>query len=121
MQGVNLRAECRLLIFLFYFAFGVAMNLILVTVGLRNAFQDEEGFKNYFMCEAFGSDPDDPCVLEVDRHRDHALMIVAIIVQSFAPCVSLVYIIPVDKVKTQWNKSHATPKSEIFASNYNLS
>jgi hypothetical protein len=56
------------------------------------------------MCEAFGFDPDNPCVLEVDRHRDHALTILAITVQNLAPCVALVYIIPVDKVKAQWNK-----------------
>ena len=71
------------------------------------------------MCEALGLDPDDLCVLEVDRHTDHALTIVAIIVQSIAPCVTLVYIIPVDKVKNQWSKSHATSKSATFASKYN--
>jgi hypothetical protein len=48
------------------------------------------------MCEAIGFDPDNPCVLEVDRHRDHALDILAFTIQSFAPCIALVYIIPVD-------------------------
>ena len=72
------------------------------------------------MCEAFGSDPDDPCVLEVDRHRDHAFTILAIIVHSFAPCVALVYIVPVDKVKAQWNKSHTQSKSATFASSYDI-
>jgi hypothetical protein len=62
------------------------------------------------MCEAFGSDPDNPCVLELDRHRDHALDILALTIQSFAPCVALVYIIPVDKVKARWNKSLASLK-----------
>ena len=61
----------------------------------------------------------DPCVLEVDRHRDHILSIVAIIVQNFAPCVALVYIISADTVKTQWNKSHIMSKLATFASNYN--
>ena len=97
----------------------MALNLILFTIGLQNAFGNQQGFKNYFKCEAFGSDPDDPCVLEVDRHRDHALTITAIIVQSIAPFVSLVYIIPVDKVKTHWNKSHTNSKLVTFASNYN--
>ena len=119
MQGGNLRAECRLLIFLFYFAFAVALNLVLFTIGLRNADRNQQEFNNYFTCEAFGSDPDDPCVLEVDRHRDHALTILAIIVQSIAPCITLVYIIPVDKVKTQWNKSRTNSKLATVASNYN--
>ena len=102
MQGAgNLRAEFRLLVFLFYFAFAVALNLILYTNGLRYAFQNQQEFEDYFMCEAFGSNPDDPCVLEVDRHIDHALTLLAITIQNLAPCVALVYIIPVDKVKAQ--------------------
>ena len=47
-------------------SFAVALNLVLLTNGLRNAFQYQQGFNDYFMCEAFGSNPDDPCVLEVD-------------------------------------------------------
>jgi hypothetical protein len=117
LQGGNLRAECRLLVFLFYFAFALALNLILFTIGLRNAFQYQEGFDDYFTCEAFGFDPDNTCVLEVDRHRDHALTVLALTVHNFAPCVALVYIIPVDKVKAQWNKSLSTNSKLItFAS-----
>jgi hypothetical protein len=116
LQGGNLRAEFRLLIFLFYFAFALALNLILFTIGLRNAFQYQKGFDDYFTCEAFGFDPDNPCVLEVDRHRDHALTILALTVQNFAPCIALVYFIPVDKVKARWNKSLTNSKLIIFAS-----
>ena len=105
LQGKNHRAEYRLLVFLFYFAFALALSLILYTNGLRNTFQYQQRFNDYFMCEAFGSDPDNPCVFEVDRYTDHALTILANIVHNLAPCVVLVYIIPVDKVKTQWNKS----------------
>ena len=71
------------------------------------------------MCEAFGSNPDNPCVFEVDQHIDHALTILAITIQKFAPCVALVYIIPVDKVKAQWNKSLTDLKLATFVSNYN--
>jgi hypothetical protein len=120
LQGGNIRAEIRLLIlFLFYFAFAVVLNLILYTIGLRNAFQYQQGLNDYFMCEAFGFDPDNPCVLELDQHRDHALTIFAIIIQSFAPCVALVYIIPVDKVKARWNKSLTNSKLATFVSNHN--
>ena len=119
MQGGNLRAEVRLLVFLFYFAFAVALNLILYTNGLRHAFQNRQKFEDYFMCEAFGSNPDDPCVLEVDRHIDHALTLLAITIQNLAPCVALVYIMPVDKVKAQWNKSLIGLKLATFVSNNN--
>ena len=71
------------------------------------------------MCEAFGSNLDDPCVLEVDRHIDHALTILAGILHNLAPCVALVYIIPMDKVRAQWNKSLTYLKSETIASIYN--
>ena len=80
MQGSNFRAECRLLVFLLYFAFAVALNLMLFTIGLRNISQNEQGLKDYFTCEAFGSNPVDPCILEVDLHRDHALEIAAFVV-----------------------------------------
>jgi hypothetical protein len=65
------------------------------------------------MCEAFGSNPDNPCVLEVDRYRDHALTVLALTIQSLAPFVALVYIIPVDKVKARWNKSLTSLKLHL--------
>ena len=105
MQGSNFRAECRLLVFLLYFAFAVALNLMLFTIGLSNMSRNEQGLKDYFTCEAFGSNPVDPCILEVDLHRVHALQIAAFVVHTFsAPYVTLVYVIPVDKVKEQWKK-----------------
>ena len=72
------------------------------------------------MCEAFGSDPDNPCTLEVDRHRDHALIILALsTIQNFAPYVALVYIIPVDKVKARWNKLFTNSKfTKSFTSKF---
>ena len=119
LQGGNLRAECRLLVFLSYFAFALALSLILYTNGLRNAFQYQQGFNDYFMCEAFGSNPDNPCILKVDRYTDQVLTILANIIHNLAPCVALVYIIPVEKVKAQWNKSLTYLKSVTFASIYN--
>ena len=105
--------------FLFYFAFAMALNLILFTIGLRNALRYQQGFNDYFMCEAFGSDPDNPCTLEVDPHRDHALTILALTIHNFAPCVALVYIIPVDKVKAQWNKLFTNSKfTKSFTSKF---
>ena len=44
--------------------------------------------------------PDDPCVLEVDRRGDHTFVVAAFIVYAMGPFVTLVYILPVDKVKT---------------------
>ena len=71
----------------------MALNLILFTIGLRNTSRYQQGFNDYFMCEAFGLDPDNPCTLEVERHRDHALTILALTIQNFAPYVALVYIV----------------------------
>ena len=71
------------------------------------------------MCEAFGLNPDNPCILEVDRHIDYALTVLAGIVINLAPYVALVYIIPLDKVKAQWNKSLTYLKSETIGSIYN--
>ena len=104
MQGGNFRGECKLLGFLFYFAFAVAMNLMLFTIGSRNVFKNQQGLKNYFTCEAFGSDPGDPCILETDRHRDHALTIAAFVVYTIGPYATLVYAIPMEKIKHQWKK-----------------
>lgn len=109
------------MVFLFYFAFALALSLILYTNGLKNAFQYQQEFNDYFMCEAFGSNPDNPCALEVDRHIDHALTILAGMVHNLAPCVALVYITPVEKLKAQWNKSFTNLKSATFASIYNIS
>lgn len=84
---------------------------MLFTIGSRNVFQNQQGLKNYFTCEALGLDPVDPCILE---HRDHALIIAAFVVYTLGPYATLVYIIPMDKIKDQWRKlstqqsSHAT-------------
>ena len=102
MQGGNLRGECRLLAFLFYFAFAVGVNLILVAIG--NVSQNQQGLENYFTCEAFGLDPDDPCILETDRHREHALTIAGLVVYTIGPYATLVYATPVEKIKYQWRK-----------------
>ena len=44
--------------------------------------------------------PDDPCILEVDHRGDHTFVVAAFIVYAMGPFVTLVYILPVDKVKT---------------------
>ena len=97
----------------------MVLNLISFTIGLRNGFQYQQAFNDYFTCEAFGSDPDNPCTLEVDRHRDHALTIFALTIQNFATYVALVYIIPVDKVKARWNKLFTNSKfTKSFTSKF---
>ena len=111
MQHGNRKAECRLLVFLFYFAFASGLTLMLFTIGSGNVFQNQQGLKNYFACEALGSDPDNPCVLEVNRYRDHALKVIALTVYTIGPYATLVYVIPVDKVKDQWRKLSTQPES----------
>ena len=55
IAGRQPKSRMQAFSFLFYFAFALAMSLILYTNGLRNTFQYQQGFNDYFMCEAFGS------------------------------------------------------------------
>ena len=77
---------------------------MLFTIGSRSVFQNQQGLKNYFTCEAFGSDPDDPCILEIDRYRDRAITTAGFVVYTIGPYVTLVYAVPMDKMKDQWRK-----------------
>jgi hypothetical protein len=79
----------------------VALNYILITNTLRNeSFDICKDSKTISCVKPLVLTLIIPaCVLEVDRHRDHALDILALTIQSLAPCIALVYIIPVDKVK----------------------
>ena len=56
----------------------------------------------YFNCQSFGVDPDNPCVLEVDRHWSLITSLVFSILFMFAPYITMVYIMPVDKLKEKW-------------------
>lgn len=77
----------------------MAMSFILYTVGLRRADEYQQAFDQYFRCEAFGYNPQNPCVLQVDRSSYTALNIASFSVFVLTPYVSFVYIIPFKKVK----------------------
>ena len=112
MQGHNFKAESKLLVFFLYFAIAVALSLIFFTIGSRNIAQYQQGFMDYFVCEAFGVDPDNPCVFEVDRRGDQAFTIASYAMYALGPYVTLVYIVPVDKVKEKWRVlKHISPQT----------
>ena len=103
MQGSsNLTAESKLLVFVFYFAFASALSLIFSTIGLRNISKNHEGFSRYFACEAIGKHPDSPCVLTVNRLGQQALNIASFVTYTMGPYATLIYVIPVNKVKENW-------------------
>ena len=77
------------------------MSLILFAIGLHRAGEYQQGFDQYFRCEAFGYNPQNPCVLQVDRSSYIALNIVSYSTYVLAPYVSFVYIIPFEKVKNK--------------------
>ena len=56
----------------------------------------------YFNCQSFGVDPDNPCVLEVDRHWAQIAALIVGILLMLAPYIMMIYIVPVDKFKEKW-------------------
>ena len=92
------------MVFFFYFAFVNALSLIFFTIGSRDIAEDQIGFGNYFVCEAFGADPEDPCVFEVNRQGDQAFTIASYATYTLGPYATLLYTVPIDKVKNQWRK-----------------
>ena len=66
---------------------------------LENVSRDQELFIEYFECQSHGTDPDKPCILEVDRHSHHTLALIVAALFMFAPYILMTYIIPVDKFK----------------------
>ena len=106
----NFRAESKLMVFFLYYAFAVTLSLIFFTIGSRNTALYTQGFTDYFSCEAFGVDPDDPCVFEVDRRGDQILTFISIGMYSIGAYVALICIAPVDKIKEKskmWLRSSA--------------
>ena len=101
-ESSNLRAECKLLVFFFYFALAAALSLIFFTIGSQNISQDQEGFTQYFACEALGVNLNNPCVFTVDRLRQQAFTIASFVMYTMGPYLTLVFIVPVNKMKEKW-------------------
>ena len=102
MQEKNFRAETKLLCYLVYYSISTIIGLSYVTVVIKNAPKDRELFMEYFNCQSFGVDPDKPCVLEVGRRWAQITSLIVYILSMFAPYVTMIFIIPVDKFKEKW-------------------
>ena len=85
------------------------MSLIFFIIGLRNASQNQQGFMEYFACEAVGDDPNDPCIFEVDRQKEQAFTVASYVSHALGPYVILVYAMPVDKLKEKWSMWRKQP------------
>ena len=110
IQGKS-QAELKLLCILLHFSFNVILSLVFFSVASTQSTRVRTGLTNYFTCEAFGVNPDDPCILEVDRTRDQALTTASRVVYATVPYVTLIYIVPVEKVKTAFMKRRIRSKS----------
>ena len=99
IKGKNFRAESRLLVFFFYFAFAAALSLIFFTIGSQRIDKDRQHFASYFACEALGNDADSPCTFDVNREQQQAFNIASLVGYTMGPSMAMVYVIPLDKVK----------------------
>ena len=99
LQKNYFRAEMKLLCFFFYFSFAAIFSFTFLVIVFQNIFRDQQLLFEYYSCEAFGTDPSDPCVLQVDRRRDQTLIMLSNLMLIFAPYVTLIYIVPVNKVR----------------------
>ena len=102
LQANNFTAESKLMCFFVYFSITAVISFSALTVGLRNVSQNQQLFVRYFECQSFGVDPNNPCILEVDRRRDQALTFMFAVLLMFAPYTVMVYVVPVDKLKEKW-------------------
>ena len=95
-----------MLVFYLYYAFGVALSFILFTIGSRNASQDQQGLIDYFTCEAFGIDSNDPCILNVDHTETLAFTSVAYFGHAMGPYATLIFIFPINKIREKWRNKN---------------
>ena len=98
LQGRNFTAEFKLLWFLFYFSIAIICGLALIGARFGKSQQNQQLYFDYFFCEMFGIDPDNPCVLEVDGYRDQSLRIATNAMFTFTPYIILIYILPVERL-----------------------
>lgn len=114
LQKNDYTAEIKLLGVFLYFSFAVIISLTLFTLASRKATRQQQEFAKYFFCEATASDN---CILKVDRLGDQTLTIVSFAMFSFAPYVTLIYIIRGEKIKAKWRswRSKLTDNSETDA------
>ena len=110
IQNNNYTAEIKLLCVFVYFSVAVTVSLTLFTVASQRAVQHQIGFVEYFQCEAIGSDD---CILEVDRRGDQAFNVLSYAMFPIAPYVTLIYIIPAEKVKAKFRSPKSKKQSQV--------
>ena len=54
---------------------------------------------DYFICEAFGTNINDPCVFAVNRRGIQAIATATYGMYMIGPYATLVFIVPMDKLK----------------------
>jgi hypothetical protein len=98
IQGRNFTAEFKLLCFFFYFSIATTISVALIGARSGKFQQNQQLYSDYFFCETFGIDPDNPCVLEVDGYMDQSLTIATYATFIFTPYIILIYILPVERL-----------------------
>ena len=72
--------------------------------------QNQQLYLDYFFCEKFGIDPDNPCMLEVNGYMGQSLQIATYATYTFTPYIILIYILPVERL---WGKVKLNMKKLI--------
>lgn len=70
----------------------------------------------YFACEALGEDPENPCPFTVDRQEGQAFTIASFAFYAMGPYATLVYVIPLEKLKERWATKSKSTQNTISAS-----
>ena len=71
----------------------------------RNASQDQQDLIAYFICESYGIDLTDPCLLKVDRSGAQAFNTTAYIGVVLGPYAILIFIVPINKIIKKWRNT----------------
>ena len=90
---------------------------MLLLAGSRNAPQNLRRLYDYFSCEVLGINGDNPCTFDVDRIEEQAFTIASFLAYTLGPYSTLVYVIPVDRVKDKLGtlKSKSTVHSVSYS------
>ena len=58
---------------------------------------------DYFTCEGFGIDSNDPCILNVDRTETLTFTSIAYFGHAMGPYATLIFIFPINKIREKIN------------------
>ena len=94
-------AEKKLLFVFTYYIIFIAIALTYYSVTIRDYAYLIVEVEKYFMCEAFGYNPDDPCPKNYEQYTYTWLSTVTYLLMNFVPTINLIFVINVRVLKAQ--------------------